>query len=309
MRVLEVEWDDQRECFNPWRSDLQGLAHQGPSASLALAKHKARQQQSPTASFKSWARSRHVAPSDRTYHEMLVLMEALQRFGCRGQLNLGASAGLETLVRRAQAHDRPGERPDCDLAPYLGAAASSDPRPRDLRSWAAWRAKDKAETERHRTRVRGASEEAREDQSGAEAGAETEGSWCGGRGRVEGLGGRGRGGSRRQAKLGPRANRPASEGRPPTHRGIWPQPPRTADSWGCAVARGGELADVPRCNAASVSTSCPFRRVLERVRCAPDGAPPQDEAACALLRGSVGYPRDAADTTVAPCEFSRRLAT
>ena len=61
-----------------------------------------------------------------------MLTEALQRLGCCDQLNLGSSAGLETLVRRAlvvmEAHDHPGERPNYDLVPYLaGAAASSDP--------------------------------------------------------------------------------------------------------------------------------------------------------------------------------------
>ena len=118
-----------------------------------------------------------------------------------------SSAGLETSVRRAlivmEAHDRPAERPNCDLAPYLaGAAPFSDPMPRDLRSWAARRAKDKAETKRFRTRGRGAAEEAREEESSAEAGAEAEGGRGGGRGRGEGAGGRARGGGRQQAKLG-----------------------------------------------------------------------------------------------------------
>ena len=48
--------------------------------------------------------------------------------------------------------------------------------------------------------------------------------------------------------------------------------------------------------------------VPERVRCAPDGDPIQDEAACALLRGPVSFSCDAADTTVAPDEFPRRPA-
>ena len=66
-----------------------------------------------------------------------------------------------------EAHDRPGERPNYDLAPYLaGAAASSDPMPRDLRSWAARWAKDSSETERYRTRARRVAEEAREEESG-----------------------------------------------------------------------------------------------------------------------------------------------
>ena len=139
---------------------------EGPSASLVLAKHIARRQQSPTAWFESGARNKHVASSDRTYHEVLVLMEALQRFG-------GQSAGLETFMRRAlilmEAHDCFRERPDYNLAPYLaGAAASSDPMPRDLRSWSARRAKDKAETERYRMRARGVAEEAREEESGTE---------------------------------------------------------------------------------------------------------------------------------------------
>ena len=61
-------------------------------------------------------------------------MEALQRFGCYDQLkHLGSSAGLKTLVRRAliviEAHDRPGERPNFDLAPYLAGAAAQ---PRNL---------------------------------------------------------------------------------------------------------------------------------------------------------------------------------
>ena len=212
--MLEVDWDDQGERFKPWRSvvaeswneTFKDWPIEGPSATLAFAKHIARLQQSPTAWFETWARSKHVASSDRTYHEVLLLVEALQRFGCYDQLNLGSSAGLETLVRRAlivmEAHDRRGERPNYDLAPYLaGAAASSDPMPRDLRSWAARRAKDKAETQRYRTRARGQAEEAREEESSSEAGAEAEGGRGGGRGRGEGAGGRGRGGGRRQAKL------------------------------------------------------------------------------------------------------------
>ena len=64
--------------------------------------------------------------------------------------------------------------------------------------------------------------------------------------------------------------------------------PRSLDSLGGADAVLNAATDV----------------VLERVRCAPDGAPTQDEAACALLRGSLGFSCEAADTTVAPCEFS-----
>ena len=79
------------------------------------------------------------------------------------------------VIRRAgdlgaPSFDRDGGARNYDLAPYMaGAAASSDPMPRDLRSWPR-RAKDKAETERYRTRARGAAEEAQEEESSAEAG-------------------------------------------------------------------------------------------------------------------------------------------
>ena len=46
-----------------------------------------------------------------------------------------------------------------------------------------------------------------------------------------------------------------------------------------------------------------FRKVFESVS-AERQTGPQDEAACSLLRNSVGYPCDAADTTVAPYDFS-----
>ena len=118
-----------------WNETFKDWPIEGPSASFALAKHIARQQQLPTAWFESWARSKHVASSDRTYHEVLVPTEAPQGFGCYEKLNLGSSAELDSLVRRAlivmEAHGLPGERPNYDLAPYFaGAAASSDPMPR-----------------------------------------------------------------------------------------------------------------------------------------------------------------------------------
>ena len=158
-----------------------------------------------------------------------------------------------------------------------------------LARWAAWRAKEKAETERYRTRARGAFEEARGEESGAEAGAEAEGSRGGGRGRGEGTGGRGGGGSRRQAKLCPSAPQgheqtaPRRKGGPRRTEGsgVNPRGPRTAGRQ--------ELHRSGLCSGA----------VENWQTCR--GATP--------LRGSVGDPRDAADTTVAPCEFSRRLAT
>ena len=60
----------------------------------------------------------------------------------------------------------------------------------------------------------------------------------------------------------------------------------------------------PRLGGADAVLNAATDEVLERVRCAPDGSPAQDEAACALLRGLVGCSCEAADTTVAPYEFS-----
>ena len=62
-----------------WNETFKDWPKEGPLATLAFAKHR---QQSPKAWFETRTRSKHVASSDRTYHEVLVLLEGLQRFGC-----------------------------------------------------------------------------------------------------------------------------------------------------------------------------------------------------------------------------------
>ena len=192
----------------------------------------------------------------------------------------------------------------------------------------------------NRTRARGAAEEAREEESSAEAGAEAEGGRSGGRGRGEGAGGRGNGWSSAGQAWLPRprqamSNRPASElkatdaprglastaadrgrlGERELHRSGLARGTRRRNGRRAELQQNLEALDWifgvehrPRSlhslGGADAVLNAATDVVLERIRCAPDWAPTQDEAACALLRGSVGYSCEAADTTVAFCEFS-----
>ena len=211
VRVLPVDWDEHNErykgwrqvCSESWGEEFSDWPIDGPSAALGFCKHIARQQLTPVTWLESWARSKNVSASDRAYHELAAIMESLQRFGSYDQVNIGSLAGIETQVRRAlillEAHDRPGEKPNYELATMLaGSTASTDAMPRDLRTWVVKKAKEKSDMQYKRPR--GAPEETDDDKKGDDTG----GGGKGGRGRGFGRGkGQQPGGGRREPALGP----------------------------------------------------------------------------------------------------------
>ena len=98
-----------------------------------------------------FTREKHIAPFDRTWHELRTLTSALNTAGCYDQLNVGAIGALEVICRRIQAiadaHQIPGKVDWSNGRFFAGVGDVGDAVTSNLRQWAACRAKDEAEIE------------------------------------------------------------------------------------------------------------------------------------------------------------------
>jgi hypothetical protein len=156
VRVLEVDYDAQGTRYKPWKTVCaESVAHHfrdwpldGPLTAHSVMKHIEKYGPMPTQWIESWARRKHVASTDRAYHELMLLGEAFEAFGCYDQVNMPSLAGIEILMRRFQtileAHAVPGAKPNYAMAAsYSGVALLEDGVSPELRTYGARRLKEK----------------------------------------------------------------------------------------------------------------------------------------------------------------------
>ena len=109
VRVLSIDYDDQGERHKDWRSVVgessecntyQDWPLEGEAVSLQMCKHFLRHGGSPLLWMDRWAQSKGMQEHERTYHELRCLLRAVYHFGTYDQVNMGASAGIQVLIRR-----------------------------------------------------------------------------------------------------------------------------------------------------------------------------------------------------------------
>ena len=167
-RTLWIDYDEQQERFKEWRKVCAESAVvqnrdyplEGPVSCLSVIKHHLRHGGDPRLWLALWARERQVQHTDRAYHEMTTLIDALYYGGSYDQLNMSACASFEVICRRVQtitdAYSAPGKPPNWEMAKYLsGRTDALDGISRELRSWAFRHAKEDADILAARNRARG----------------------------------------------------------------------------------------------------------------------------------------------------------
>ena len=154
VRTLTVNYDDQDVRYKAWREVCaQSRVHtypdfplEGPVSCLDLCKHMHRFGGDPANWMLQFTREKHIAPSDRTWHELRALTSALNTAGCYDQLNVGAIGALEVICRRIQAiadaHQIPGKVDWSNGRFFAGVGDVGDAVTSNLRQWAKRRAKD-----------------------------------------------------------------------------------------------------------------------------------------------------------------------
>lgn len=124
-----------------------------------LCKHMGKHGSLPSGFLDRWCRSKRVEESDRVYHEMRALVDALEAGGVYDQMNLGSIAMFEGLARRLQtifdAYEQSATKPNFESARFFrGSGAATDAVSPELRNFAARRARDEGEIEKSRQKVR-----------------------------------------------------------------------------------------------------------------------------------------------------------
>jgi hypothetical protein len=209
VRTLWVSYDSHGERYKEFRDVISECSVQkysdspidGPVSVLELLKHMQRHGGSPRLWFQSWYRDRKLETTDRSYHEMEVLVDMLHYGAVYDQLNLAALSWAEICARRiaqhVDAYSVAGKPPSWAMARHLsGRSSTSDAVPRELRQWATKNAKEESEILSSRARALaggGATAGGGDSVQDAEAvGALAPGAGAGGgRGRGRGRNGRG----------------------------------------------------------------------------------------------------------------------
>ena len=166
VRTLWVDFDEHGERFKRWRDVVKEsftpvfpeTPLEGPTTALHLIKHAERHGGDPRLWLQLWTRSKHIEQTDRVYHEMKVLCDALYYGGTFDQLNIPALISMETICRRVQAivdaYSNPS-RPSWENAKlFSGQGSPEDIVSPSFRTYAAKRNKDELELLQARQKVR-----------------------------------------------------------------------------------------------------------------------------------------------------------
>ena len=166
VRTLWVDFDEHGDRFKRWRDVCQEsftptfaqTPLEGPSTALHILKHTERHGGDPRLWLQLWLRSKHIEQSDRTYHEMRVLVDALYYAGTYDQVNIPSLICMEVVCRRLQAivdaYSNPS-RPSWENAKiYAGQGGPDDIISPSFRTYAAKRNKDELELLQARQKVR-----------------------------------------------------------------------------------------------------------------------------------------------------------
>ena len=166
VRTLWVDFDEHGDRYKRWRDvcresytpafDQRPL--EAPSTGLRLIKHAERHGGDPRLWLQLWMRSKHIEASDRTYHEMKVLTDALFYAGAFDHINIAALMSMEVVCRRIQAivdaYSNPA-RPLWENAKiFAGQGTPEDIVSPTFRSYAAKKNKEELELLQARQKVR-----------------------------------------------------------------------------------------------------------------------------------------------------------
>ena len=163
VRVLEVDYDSQGARFKEWREvcneskvhTYEDFPLDGPISSVKVFRHMERFGGNPKSWLDRYLHNKSLKEGDRNLHELEVLCEALFHFGSYDQLNAGASACAEVLVRRVfsivDALSAGADRASWhNAAYYMGGTSADDLVPMEMKNFISRRAKEDNEVGRHR---------------------------------------------------------------------------------------------------------------------------------------------------------------
>ena len=156
-RTLWVEFDSQGQRYKPWKTACdESVVHsyaatplEGPLTCLDFCRHTERHGGDARMWLDVWLRDKRVARTDRTFHELQTLVDALHLAGTWDQYNLGASLCCERLARRVQAicdaHRDPEHVSWTSAGYYAGSASAADAVMPSMRNYVARRAREEAD--------------------------------------------------------------------------------------------------------------------------------------------------------------------
>jgi hypothetical protein len=160
---LEVDYDAQGLRFKDWRDvcneskvySYDDFPLDGPVSCVKVFRHMERFGGNPKTWFDKCVAKKGLREIDRNYHELETLCEALFHFGSYDQLNGGACASAEVLVRRVfgivDALSSGTDRASWHNASYfMGGTSADDLVPMEMKTYVSRRAKEDSEVLRSR---------------------------------------------------------------------------------------------------------------------------------------------------------------
>ncbi|CAE7458265.1 SLC34A1 [Symbiodinium microadriaticum] len=166
IRTLWVDFDEHGERFKRWRDvckesyapTLEDKPIDGPLTALHFIKHAERHGGDVRQWLQLWCRSKHIEVTDRVYHELKVLTDAIHYAGTHDQVNIPALISVELLCRRVQsiveAYTNPA-RPSWEHAKvFQGQGSPEDIVSPVFRTYAAKKNKEELELLQARQKVR-----------------------------------------------------------------------------------------------------------------------------------------------------------
>jgi hypothetical protein len=166
LRVLYVDTDDTDTRYKEWRKVVlesktvtySDVPLDGPLSALNWCRHTHRFGGNPRLWFNEFARSKSIQSTDRVYHELSTLVDAIYHAGTYDQYNVGCSICVEVLARRIQsivdAYSNPGRIDFTQARLFVGTSSLEDAIDPALRNYVARRSKDEAEIQNAREKAR-----------------------------------------------------------------------------------------------------------------------------------------------------------
>ena len=154
VRTLWVDTDSQGARHKPWKAVVEECTeeawrdspHEGANTLFHLMKQMLKYGGTPRQWLTEYLRDRKIEKSDRTYHELVALIDAIEYAGCIDQINLPSLVSMERLARRiatiVDAYGNVGA-PNWKMAKhYEGTAGPFDAVSPALRTWGMKRYKE-----------------------------------------------------------------------------------------------------------------------------------------------------------------------
>ena len=168
LRVLYVyvDRDNTETRYKDWRKVVlesktvtyADVPLQGPLSALNWCRHTHRFGGNPRLWFTEFARAKSIQSTDRVYHEVSTLVDAIYHAGTYDQYNLGCSICVEVLARRIQsivdAYSNPGRIDFTQARHFIGSGSLEDAIDPALRDFVARKSKDEAEIQNARDKAR-----------------------------------------------------------------------------------------------------------------------------------------------------------